>query len=106
MATIRKWLDALDFDWSTGIVLHQPTPGETPGWAHTVEPTCVMPDEVLDQEFDDGFGGPQCPRFVAYDHAFVYFPSQYDGATGPERVPRDPGWWAENPDAETPYPGG
>ena len=61
--------------------------------------------EILEKEFDYGYGGPECPRFVAEDTDYIYFPDQYDGATSCCYVAKDISKYLsiEEP---TPYPGG
>lgn len=44
----------------------------------------------LDEDYDSGFGGADCRSFHAYTKSWVYFVSEYDGATSLGRVPRNP----------------
>jgi len=108
MSTIRAWLDEAGFDWAAGrIIWHDTGAGGSPGWSEAVGAREVSADDtILRREFDSGYGGPECPRFIAFDAKRIYFPWQYDGATGLETVNRDPDTyldWEANP---TPYPGG
>jgi len=106
MATIRNWLNNANFNWKKGLIIHQPTDGGSPGWSCPVSAEIVgVNDEVLDREFDSGFGGPECPRFVAEDDRAIYFPSQYDGSTTIEVVLKDIKSYL-NIENKTPYPGG
>ncbi len=112
--TLREQLDLAGYDWSTGVLILQDfkdsVPGpHYPGWAEAGE---LAPGEMvsgthpmLDQEYDNGFGAPRCPRFVARDAGFYYFPWQYDGATGIERIAVGLDYYLQ-PDHPTPYPGG
>lgn len=59
-------------------------------------------DPILDQEFDEGYGAPECPRFVADDGRKIYFPYQYDGSTGIVSVYKNIDVYLAK---ETPYPG-
>lgn len=107
MATIKKWLDEAGFNWSDGRILWQDVEeGRSPGWGDPTTAQWIQPDhEVLTREFSSGYGGPECPRFVAEDDKAIYFPSQYDGATGIEVVFKDLTKYLDVKN-ETPYPGG
>lgn len=67
-------------------------------------------DELLHHEYDDGYGSPQCPRFVGEDKDYLYFPVQYDGATWVSRIAKDIAFYTKLDSRgkvnETPYPGG
>lgn len=108
MATIREKLDRQGFDWETGrIIIQTVEPDRYPGWAKpTGAYVAAADDPILDQEFDDGFGGPKCPRFVAEDATAIYFPYQYDGATGVCKVLKDIRQYLDYKSNPTPYPGG
>ncbi len=115
MATIRAWLNGAGFDWKKGTIVFQPVGDGVPGWGDPVSGCWLKPakiindDPVLDHHFYDGYGGPQCPRFVARDTEAVYFPSQYDGATSIEKVFLDLSRYVgekEGEFEESPYPGG
>lgn len=45
---------------------------------------------LLDYEFSSGFGAPKCNAIYAWTEDYVIAVSQYDGATSPFRVPRNP----------------
>ena len=115
MATIRKFLDGKGFDWLLGSVYIQIVRGRIDGEPESVRPgwdmeiiavyRAVARDRILDYEFSDDYGGPECPRFIAYDPGAVYFPAQYDGATWCEKVLYPPERYLEGT-ALTPYPGG
>lgn len=104
MATIREWLINAGFDFDAGTIIYQKTTMYAPGWADPKE-AMAMPSSILDFEFDDSFGAPNCPRFFARCGDFVYFPSQYDGSTNLCKVNVKPSFYLDiaNP---TPYPGG
>ena len=117
MAKLREWLEEEGFDYETGtIIAHMCTDNSySPGWGDGDEAFKFTfkgnkcPDNeinvLLDVEFDDGYGAPECPRFIAEDKDKLYFPWQYDGATGLEVVYKDISKYMDvsNP---TPYPGG
>ena len=114
MATIREWLDAEGFDWPNGkIVYHEVGERDEeddyaspPGWASAVKAEFIDGTHpILDKEFDDGYGGPECPRFIATDGVRLYFPRQYDGATNLVSVFVDINEYLD-PKVPTPYPGG
>lgn len=108
MATIRKWLDGVGFNWDQGNIVYQAVDGNYPGWSYGsahVGQRIEQDNPILDQDFDDGYGAPYCPRFVARDDQAIYFPVQYDGSTWIEHVVTDLSWYLEE-GHETPYPGG
>lgn len=45
---------------------------------------------LLDQDYDNGYGGPNCRPFYAYSPSRIYFVSEYDGTTGLASMPRNP----------------
>ena len=107
MANLQKWLDDAGFDWATGEVFVQfgEDGKHLTGWDDKVSETRKVErgDPVLALTFDAGFGGPECPRFVARDGEAIYFPWQYDGATGLEKVRLDFDVYKKGEPA--PYPG-
>ena len=113
MATIREWLNKAGFDWRTGRIIFQETyycdtleRHDTPGWASPEGAREITADDpILDYEFDDGFGAPECPKFIAEDRDRFFFPAQYDGATWLEFVWKDINKYLDA-NNETPYPGG
>jgi hypothetical protein len=107
-STLRKWLDAEGFDWSSGrIIYHKTSEEDCPGWTSDIESREEINSEhpIFDFEFSSGFGGPKCPRIFARDKDAIYFPSQYDGSTCLERVAIDCGFYLQDR-SQTPYPGG
>ena len=51
----------------------------------------VAPDEnVLDIEFDGGYGGPEGQDMLLWTERYVYFPVCYDGAERLGSAPRNP----------------
>ena len=109
MNTLRMWLTGEGFDWENGVILYQGVEEDcSPGWAYDddLEETIQITDThpILDEEFDSGFGSPQCPRIFAKDEMAIYFPTQYDGSTSLERVIINPKYYIGNTKA-TPYPG-
>lgn len=115
MRTIRQWLNTAGFDWDNGRVLYQEVIEDEdhnsfPGWADRDQvkaPVEIDRDHpILDVEFDTGYGSPDTPRFVAYSVNKIFFPSQYDGATGLEVIGRNPDVYLHQKIKLTPYPGG
>ena len=55
--------------------------------------------KMIDYEYDSGFGGADCHAVIAWGEKFVYFVHEYDGATGIQKVPRNPmpcsPYWAD-----------
>ena len=110
MTTWRKWFHDAEADWATLQIVYQATidydaPGRAFGDGLSAAVQILHDHEVLDQEFDDGFGGPEAPRIVAMDANFIYFPCQYDGATGVTKIRRDVRGYIGSTEP-TPYPGG
>lgn len=105
MATLRKWLEKEGFDFENGAIIYSATPdGSSPGWDTGEKGVFIKNDHpILDLEFHDGFGSPECPRIIAQDEKCLYFPYQYDGATGLQKVFID---ICEYQWLQTPYPGG
>lgn len=46
--------------------------------------------EILDVEFDNGFGVPEGPDFLVWTEERVYFPVVHDGAESVGSAPRHP----------------
>ena len=97
MATLRQWFNR--FTDATG---EEPTYvifGERP-WSSDNEywsglPTGItdfnlVPDSVLDQEFDSGYGCTESPNLCAWSESWIIFSDQYDGAENLCWVPRHP----------------
>ncbi len=72
--------------WRELILSEMEDRGET--WADVVH--CTLYDEILDVEFDDGFGATEGKPFTLWTTNRVYFPRCYDGAEGVASVPRNP----------------
>jgi hypothetical protein len=45
---------------------------------------------LIDYEFDSGFGAPGCNAIYAWTKSWIIAIAQYDGATFPFRIPRNP----------------
>lgn len=112
MATIHQWLKAVNFNFKCGIILYQPVEiyedyYPSPGWTTPASAELVGENHtILHKEFHNGFGSPQCPRFVAKDDQAIYFPCQYDGATNIQKVWLDLNKYLDFNNHHTPYPGG
>lgn len=117
MATLRRWLDGAKVDWqSLKMVVHTLSDDSyCPGWGSGKKAVLfdftkpgaldVSPHPLLDHNFNDGYGAPQAPRFIAQDKTRIYFPCQYDGSTWLEVVEKDLDAYMD-PAKSTPYPGG
>lgn len=55
-----------------------------------VVPINVVGADVLDREFDDGYGGNDSPNLCAWSDNWVLFSDNYDGAESLQWVPRNP----------------
>lgn len=111
MAKLRDWLNELNFDWETGQIIFQDIEENAycPGWASECDlknSVLISKDHpILDKEFYSGYGAPECPRFFAKDSKAIYFPVQYDGSTGIEKIIIDVAEYVGS-SKPTPYPGG
>ena len=99
MTTIREWFNA--FSEATGENVYAIVLGWEHGWGDYnadewpaipsgVTPLADLSDDVLDRDFDDGFGGNQSPNLCAWSVNFVLFSDNYDGAESLQWVPRNP----------------
>jgi len=111
MDTLRGELNDHGFDWQTGRIIYQPVTDNaySPGWAdgNDLLPAFEIPTDhpILDEPYDGGYGAPRCPRIVAFDTAHIYYPYQYDGASGLTTMKIRPDAYIGSTDP-TPYPGG
>lgn len=111
MTTLRAQLTEAGFDWTSGRILYHQISDEaySPGWVNDNEIIARkfidFDDEILDKEFEEGYGAPNLPRFIAEDESFVYFPVQYDGATWVGRTAKNITAYLQN-GSQTPYFGG
>jgi hypothetical protein len=115
--SIRESLEELEFNWDNGRILLQTVydymgePSKNPGWesfnnregSKDTSEYIDFDHPVLDADYDVGYGGPECPRFIAEDDQALYFPAQYDGSTWIEVVYKNIDVYLEK---STPYPGG
>ena len=119
MTTLEKELNKVGFDWATGkLVVHTLAEHSySPGWGSGERAVVFdyskdnqLHDELLHHEYNNGYGSPQCPRFVGEDSKFLYFPVQYDGATWVDKIAKDIAFYTMFDEKgnlnETPYPGG
>ena len=105
MPTIREWLSESNFDWERGIIIYHGTAPLYLKWGGTEYALIITNDHpILDEPFEDGYGGEGCPRFVAKDENHMYFPGQYDGSTFIVVVSTNMEDYLNG--METPYPGG
>jgi hypothetical protein len=105
MATLRAWLTEAGFNFDTGIIVYHDT--DEVYWSdYVISRQVIRKDHpIIDMEFDDGYGRPECPNIVAFDGPFMFFPQQYDGATSLVKVStRFEDYLVEG--SSTPYPGG
>lgn len=105
-ATIRGWLTEVGFDWERGrIIWQKPKSKKWPAYDPVAAEEIDRWATILDLVFDDGFGSPECPRFIAKDARAMYFPSQYDGSTSCVVVLLNLDAYLD-PKVPSPYPGG
>jgi len=100
MATLRQWLTDSGFNFDTGTIVYQ----KGDGWEPSKDGIYIDKEHpILDHEFNDGYGGPQCPAIFAKQGNCIWFPGQYDGSTWLEKVCIDSEYYKDHP---IPYPGG
>lgn len=113
MPTIREWLMKNEFNFETGVILYQDS-GDTGDMSDTfdLKPTIKLSENeisstysIIDVFFSDQYGTAKCPRFIAYDDKYLYFPEKYDGATSLCKILKNPEDYIGNT-IPTPYPGG
>lgn len=107
ITTLREELTVSGFDWDAkgARIIIQSSDSQFPGWSHGTSAKEIGVDAPeLDTEFNDGYGGPTCPRFIAEDDVAIYMPWQYDGATGVFSVRKDISVYLDTK-YSTPYPG-
>lgn len=53
-------------------------------------PLSECPSEILDREFDTGFGSPSRPLYTVWTTNYIITCTEYDGSTGVEWTNRNP----------------
>jgi hypothetical protein len=61
-----------------------------PDWPAYTGSYADCPKETLDREYDDGFGGQECPDYWLWSDTHVGFVHEYDGSTWTDCAPRNP----------------
>lgn len=56
-----------------------------------------VPKELLNYEFNDGFGAAEAPPIIAWSRDYVLYIHEYDGAETLRWIPRYPGLSITNP---------
>ncbi len=97
MANIRDWL--LEATAENGETIEAIVVGKhdsvrwSEGEPNALENVVLTPEQglaLLDQEYDNGYGGADCRPMYAWTATRIYLIGEYDGATGPYWVPRNP----------------
>lgn len=103
MATLREWLEAAGFDWSTGRVIVQFVGDKScADYTKSDRSEEVGRDhQILDAEFDCA----DCPMFIAEDGGWIYFPGVYDSSSWLVRISKNLSYYL-NPENPTPVVGG
>lgn len=91
ITTLREKLNQKEFDWNTGkIIVQFPYRSGYPDICDgDTRKYILFNDPILDLKFDAGFGAPEMPLFIAEDALKLYFPTEYDGATGVRFIFKD-----------------
>lgn len=95
MTTLRKWFEGqqtpthfrwlkVDLGWYLPSDAWEDRTYQLISWGE-------MPAEILDREFDEGYGSAGIPAFYAWSPDFVYCRHEYDGSTSLRVLPRNPG---------------
>ena len=99
MTTLRKWLDKFTETYETPLTIK--IGGESSWGSYNLETWYKVPvgyfgdfkdcpSEILDNEFNDGYGAPGCPGIYAWSENWVFAISTYDGSTDWFALPRFP----------------
>lgn len=92
--TMRQWFDR--FTQATGetpiAIQFEEDDWNQQSWPVTdqIVPFDTLPTEVLDREFDSGYGLPESPYFVAWSDNYVLYRYEYDGSESLVWLPRHP----------------
>lgn len=85
ITTLRKDLNDVGFDWSTGIIISYDTyiTGWKCDWELENNKKLIITHDnpILDIEYNYGYGGFEMPYFRAQDKDKIYFPYDYDGSS-------------------------
>lgn len=76
-----------DIGWGRGY-----SPEDKPEYKHIINKVITWDEAlpILNYEYDDGFGSPDCHAITAWTANKVIFVSEYDGATEVVWIPRNP----------------
>lgn len=96
MANLRTWLEMAESE--TGETIEAMVVGQHDqdryGKPFKEDENVILTREAglakVDLEYNNGYGGANCFPLWAWTKSFVYFVSEYDGATGLACVPRHP----------------
>lgn len=118
MTTLREWLNNAKVNWQNLVIVVQTRDDNSflPVWGKNSKSLKLdfrenklqnsdFAKNLLDFEFDCGFGAPEAPKFIGDDGEFLYFPEQYDGATNLVKVAKNIDYYTDC-EKDTPYPGG
>lgn len=103
-STIRIELDRAEFDWKSGVVLHEQGTGRSSAPGRNTR-FLKSTDPILDKDFSNGYAFINIPRVFAKDAKAVYFP--HVGANSGARMVRvliDPENYVKG-GTPLPYPG-
>ena len=99
MVTLKDWItEEADGEPVEAVVIGEMGWGSygsdrVPGYAEQPRGKVLSWDEALpwiEYDFDTGYGAPSCNAITAWTKSWVIAISQYDGATCPFRMPRNP----------------
>lgn len=79
-----------DQDWMEEERDVYPKPSWVVGKCGDVFNYADCPSEILDYEFNDGFGSPDAPAVIAFSKSFILYIHEYDGAENLQWFPRNP----------------
>jgi hypothetical protein len=92
ITSLRKWFEAAAE--VAGEVPEMYTLGQVDRWDSEQLPVQVYewppPNEVLDREFDPGYGGEEAQPIYAWSENWIWFLGCYDGSEWLQILPRHP----------------
>ena len=85
---IRDELNGQNFDWESGKIIYQTTENkmDTNFSKYKKVEFLEKNSPILDEEFENEFGGCTYPPIIAEDKEFIYFVVVYDGRGDLEKI--------------------
>lgn len=96
MGNLRTWLEEAERTFGEPILAMVVGKHDGAGWGDppAADENIILSREAglakVDQDYDSGYGGPDCFPLYAWTTSRVFFVTEYDGATGLAWAPRSP----------------